>query len=86
MLFIGLEHLESTCGQTTGDLTLFKEHGVNAINPDIVQIEVQVTRLGGEAEGKVKETRIMKVLYWAEAGRGCGSQRGWRDRLSQRDQ
>lgn len=70
MLFIGLEHLESTCGQITGDLTLFKEHGVNAINPDIVQIEVQVTRLEGEAEGKVKETRIMKVLY--RAGRQEG--------------
>lgn len=35
MLFIGLEHLESTCGQITGDLTLFKEHSVNAINLDI---------------------------------------------------
>lgn len=75
MLFIGLEHLESTCVQITADLILFKERSVNAINLDIVQIEVLVTRPGGEAEGKMKETRIMKLLPWAEAGRGCGSRR-----------
>lgn len=73
MLFIGLEHLESTCVQIAGDLTLFKEHSVNAINLDIVQIEVPVTRPRGEAEGKMKETRIMTLLHWAGAGRGCGS-------------
>ena len=63
-MFIDLEHVESTCGQITGDLTLFKEHSVNAINLDILPTEVQVTRLGGEVKGKVKETRIVKLLHW----------------------
>lgn len=69
-----MEHAESTLGQIIADWTLLKEHSVNAINLDIVQTEVQVTRWGGAIEGKVKETRIVQLLYREEVGRGCGNQ------------
>lgn len=57
LVYIDLEYLKSTCGPITGDLTLLEEYSVRAINFDIIQTEVWVTR-SGELAGKLTETRI----------------------------
>lgn len=67
MLYIHLEYLKSTHEPITGDLTLFKEHCVNAINLDIVQREVRVTR-SGEVEGTLMEIRITGKRREGDAG------------------
>lgn len=55
MVYIDLDYLESTCGPITGDLTM--KYSVNARNFNIIQTEVQATRLG-EVEGKLMEAGI----------------------------